>query len=127
MRWPEHILRLFRAAVDITSKNGAAVDDVLCGVLDEVLRRAVWRLDSWSAVPQRPRLRDALAQPYTPMGDVTCNYVPTVCTRFSMDMAKWSKAITAFYEYAQANEDDLVAYFHAESKPYEQPSKPPAD
>jgi len=114
MNWPGEIVTAFRAALDIEPADGYTSEQALQAILDETMRRAVWR-----AQGDPERLVGALRTPYTPLGSVVPSTVGGRVLRLTLHGSRWGRAVDLFNAFAERHAADLCAAFRDEAEPYD--------
>ncbi len=113
MKWPKDIVDLFNRALEIEPAEGLDTLTVLNAMLDETVRRAIWR------VKGDPKLAGpALRTPYTPLGSVTGEGIMRMARRYTIHGDVWGDAVDAFHQYVENNAETVFAVFEGQGKPY---------
>jgi hypothetical protein len=114
MTWPEPILAAFTAALDVEPAAGYTREQVLQALLDETVRRAVWR-----AQGDPERASAALRSPYTPLGSVVSDGIDGRAVRLTLHGSDWGRAVAVFHRFVEENAAALFDEFRDEGEPYD--------
>jgi hypothetical protein len=114
MQWPKDIVDLFDKALTIEPAEGFDKMTVLTAMLDETVRRALWRVNG------DPGLAGAaLRTPYTPLGSVTGEGIMGMARSYTIGGEFWGQAVDAFHGYVADNAETIFATFAGQGKAYD--------
>jgi hypothetical protein len=113
MQWPSELLASVSRALDIEPEPGLNKEQVLQSLLDETVRRVVWRAEGDPA-----RVSAALRSPYTPLGSLIASGVDGRVRTLTLHGSLWNVAVDAVYDYIEKNAVTLFEVFQDEAEPY---------
>jgi hypothetical protein len=113
MQWPDEIVRGFTAALEIEPAEGYTREEALQALLDETVRRAVWRAGGDPA-----RAGAALRSSYTPLGSLVASSIEGRATTLSLDGPLWGPAVDRFHRYVEDHAVAIFAAFRDDAVPY---------
>jgi hypothetical protein len=114
MKWPDSILAAFTGAIDVEPTEGYTRAQVLQTMLDETVRRAVWR-----AQGDPKNASAALRWPYTPLGSLVGSGIEGRAARITLHGSRWAVAVDTFHRFVEEHAAAIFDVFRDEAEPYD--------
>src|SRR5207302_350284 len=98
----------------IEPAEGYTPDQVLQAILDETMRRVVWRAEN-----DPTRVSGALRGPYTPLGSLVPSGVDGRAESMTLHGSEWGRAVELFYRYVEENAAAIFEVYRDEAESYD--------